>query len=396
MNKNQNTSKLRNTSYVKWATKNIRLKCRHNSEEYNHMAQKKHEPKNSLFNQAIMGIAYLDKEGHVIDANKAFLDLVQYSLEELQQIPFSHIIYPADLKEDQTLRKAIQEGSRKDYSLVQRYIRKDGELIWVSAHTSCIREDRALSAEMVVFAHDISSQKRHEQELLEANSIKNKFFAIIGHDLRNPIESIKIMTGFIEHELENNNIDSIKEIVALLSDQAEHTQKLLSNLLKWSQAQTKQITFNPKQLNIHKIVSDQLKEAATIAANKKIMLKHDIDKDIWIDVDHEMLKIILRNLVTNAIKFSYAESTVWIKVQERFKDVLITVEDHGKGIHPIIFEKLFHLEPKTSTNGTQNERGTGLGLLLCKEFVEYHGGKIWAETSLNKGSKFLFTLPKTQ
>ncbi len=396
MDNRRTTPKLNNMHYRKNAIKKTRLTCGDlHTDESRNMMQKKQEPINSLFEQAVMGIAYLDEHNHVTTANEAFQDLVQYSLDDLQEIPFSHIIYPADLEKEQVLRKEVLEGKRKDYSLEQRYIRKDGELVWVSAHTTYIQESQDVSVQTVIFAHDISAWKHHEQELLKANSIKDKFFMIIGHDLRNPIESIKILTSFIEHELEQNNIDSIREITSMLSDQADHTQKLLSNLLRWSQAQTKQISFNPKQLNITAIIQEQVRENSPIAHNKNIVLEQDLDMELWVDADAEMLKVILRNLITNAIKFSYADSTVWLKAQERTDDVLITIEDQGKGIPPLVFDKLFHPESKVSTNGTQDERGTGLGLLLCKEFVEYHGGKIWAESSQDKGSKFMFTLPKS-
>lgn len=394
---NRITQKLRHTIHDKRVTESTRIIFRHlHDVGSNNMMQKNQEHINSLFNQTVMGIAYLDKHGHITAANQVFQALIKYTLDDLRHIPLSHIIHPADANKEKALRNELLEGKIKDYSLEQRYIRKDGEPIWLSTHTSYFQEAKAPSIEMVIFAHDIAARKQFEEDLIETNFIKNKFFSIIGHDLRNPIDSIKILASFMEHALEKNNLDSVKEIISLLSDQAEHTQKLLNNLLKWSQAQTNQISFDPHQLNISQIILEGIRETTPIARNKKITLKHNIEKEIWIEVDPEMLKIILRNLITNAIKFSYAESTVWIKVHERSDDVLIIVEDHGKGIHPTIFEKLFHPDSKISTSGTQNERGTGLGLLLCKEFVEYHGGKIWAETSLNNGSKFLFTLPKHQ
>lgn len=390
-------TKLHNMRYAKRALKKICSQTTHQyTDDPNILRGKNLSSSNSLFEQAAMGIAYLNEHGHIVAANKAFQDLVQYPLDELLQIPVSHLVYPADLINEQALRNELLTGNIKDYSLHQRYIRKNGEPIWVSTHSSCFQEDQDPAIEMVIFTHDITTQKKRELELEEINAIKNKFFMIIGHDLRNPIESIKILTSFLEHESEKNGTDSIREITSLLSDQAEHTQKLLSNLLSWSEAQAKKISFVPKQMNISKIIAEQIAENAIIAHNKKITLQHRMEKEIWIEVDSDMLKTILRNLINNAIKFSYADSNVWISAQERSDDVLITVEDQGKGIHPIIFDRLFRAEFKSSTTGTQNEMGTGLGLLLCKEFVEYHGGKIWAESSINSGSKFLFTLPKHQ
>lgn len=403
MKDTQTNEKLRNNNHTKKGIKSTNLMCDFPpTDEHNSIMHKNQEfqkdSHSNLLKHAIMGIAYINEHDYVTFANEAFQDLVQYSLDELQQVTFSHLIYPADLKKEQDLKKEMHEGKRKGYSLEQQYIRKDGELRWVSVHASSFQETQDAPVQTVVFAYDITAKKQYEQDLLETNSIKNKFFSIVAHDLRNPIESIKILTTIIEHELKQNNLNSnsIRDITSLLSAQAEHTQKLLSNLLKWSQAQTKQITFDPKQLNIATVILEQIVENATIAQNKNIILEHNADKDLWVDADYEMLKTVLRNLITNAIKFSHTDSNVWLKAKERAHDVLITVEDQGKGIHPIIFEKLFHPEFKTTTSGTQNERGTGLGLLLCKEFVEYHGGKIWAESSPDKGSRFLFTLPKRQ
>lgn len=359
------------------------LKLMINTPEYKH-----------IFNNTNAGIVYLNAAGDILLANNAFLQLLQYSWVEIKQLGFSNLEYPGDLDKELTLKKEVQEGQREGYSIEKRYIQKDGTLVWTNSSVSFFRENPTAPGHYIIVLQDITDKKKYEQQLIESNAAKDKFFSIISHDLRNPIGSMQMLSKFIDEELKQNNVAAAIEISNLLSTQIDHTHKLLTDLLEWGKIQTKQIAFEPQKLNLEEILAEQVAESKVLAGNKHILLEYETNKQLSTTADASMLKTILRNLITNAIKFSYENSSIKLMAEERADDVLITVEDHGQGISPYIFDKLFQINFKVTTPGTNNESGTGLGLLLCKEFVELHGGKIWAESVLDKGSKFLFTLPK--
>ena len=348
----------------------------------------------NIFNNANSGIIYVDKDGYTISANEAFQDLVQYSLTELQQINFSQIVFTDDWEQETVFREELFEGRRDEYRMDKRYVRKDGKLIWVNVCVSSFQETPSSPLCYVAVVHDINDKKESEQQLLESNAAKDKFFSIIAHDLRNPVGAVKMLSEFIQDELKQNNIREVTKLSEMLSEQVNYTYSLLNNLLEWSRAQTKQISFNPEPLNLQEVIRERVDSNAILAGNKNILLEYDLGGQLMVKADADMLDTILRNLITNAIKFSYENGKITLTAVERANDILITVDDQGKGMPPAILEKLFLADSKTSTPGTNNESGTGLGLLLCKEFVELHGGKIWAESEIGKGSVFFFTMPK--
>jgi len=204
-----------------------------------------------------------------------------------------------------------------------------------------------------------------------------------------------MLSEFIQEELQHSNISEVIELSDMLHQQVNYTYTLLNNLLEWSRALRKKISFNPKLLNLKEVIAERAASNKVLAENKHISLEYSADKHLTITADEDMLDTILRNLITNAIKFSYENGKITITAEERADDILISVADQGKGMEPYILEKLFLVDSKTSTPGTNNESGTGLGLLLCKEFVELHGGIIWAESKFGSGSSFFFTLPKS-
>jgi PAS domain S-box-containing protein len=348
----------------------------------------------NIFKRANAGIIYVDKDGYTISANQAFQDMLQYSLTELQQISLAEIENKEDSEKGMVLRREIAEGKREEYSMERRYLRKDGKQIWVNTSVSSFRKTPSSPLHYVGVVHDITDKKQFELELIESNASKDKFFSIIAHDLHNPICSIKLLSEYIKEELDQNNIVKASELSDLLLTEVRHTDELLNDLLAWSLAQTKRMSFNPQLLNIEEIFLKQIATNEILAKNKHISFEYTANSQIIVLADLNMLNTILRNLITNAIKFSFENSKITLRAEERPGDILISVQDRGKGIHSGILEKLFRPDSKISTQGTNNETGTGLGLLLCKEFIELHNNRIWVESIEGKGSKFLFTLPK--
>ncbi len=169
---------------------------------------------------------------------------------------------------------------------------------------------------------------------------------------------------------------------------------LLMNLMEWSRSQTGRMEFSPQYLDIDVLINDATELLSDVAHQKLIAISRELPQKIKVFADKAMIDTLLRNLISNAIKFTNPGGTIIVSAEQKQDEVMVTVSDNGVGINADAMGKLFRIEESYSTKGTQNEQGTGLGLILCKEFIEKHGGKIWAESEVGKGSKFCFTIPK--
>lgn len=229
--------------------------------------------------------------------------------------------------------------------------------------------------------------------LTELNNTKNKFFSIIAHDLKNPFTSIILSTELLMVFLEQNNIEKAKAKTKAILDTSNFSFLLLQNLLDWSLSQLGNIQFSPKIIEATPVIQQVIELARFQAENKKISLQYSVPENLKINVDINLFQIIIRNLITNAIKFTQEGGEVQLEVNIREHEVLFAVKDTGIGISAEMQEKLFKPGEKFMNKGTNQEKGTGLGLILCKEFVEKHGGRIWVESEQNSGSTFKFVLP---
>jgi len=221
---------------------------------------------------------------------------------------------------------------------------------------------------------------------------KDKFFSIIAHDLRNPFVGIENFTKILLR-LGNYDPDDMKNQLQTIHSTALQGHELLENLLRWAKSQTDSIEINHDVFRLNDAVINCLNLIQTQANNKSIKLKNEISDDILIESDQDMLETILRNLLSNAIKFTPASGTVSVKVLQKKNLVEISVSDTGIGIEENDKQKLFRIDSKLqSREGTENETGSGLGLILCKEFVDKLGGTIWAESEIGNGTTFKFTI----
>jgi signal transduction histidine kinase len=230
-------------------------------------------------------------------------------------------------------------------------------------------------------------------ELNELNVSKDKFFSIIAHDLKNPFNTIIGFSDMMKESIRLNDPATFYEYTEMINTSAIQTLRLLDNLLEWANSQRGKLTFTPVQVNLKELVKDEFGMLDDMATGKNIELKNNIDDSITVAADKNMLKTILRNLITNAVKFTHKDGRVEVDAIIYPMQLEVTVSDNGIGMSKVTMSRLFRIDANLSTRGTENERGTGLGLFLCKEFVEKHGGKIWVVSEENKGSVFHFTLP---
>lgn len=231
-------------------------------------------------------------------------------------------------------------------------------------------------------------------ELRIANAGKDKFFRIIAHDLKNPFHSILGLSELLMDYAQSSNPDEIKQMASIINQSTDDAYKLLENLLAWSMSQTNCIPFSPQKNTVRKLLKEAVSLSSSSAKAKNISITCDVDEKTNVYADANMLSAILRNLISNAIKFTNKMGKIRISVSQTENDILFSVCDTGMGMPSEIIDKLFKIEEKISIPDTDSQLGTGLGLLLCKEFVEKHNGKIWVESEPGKGSDFKFTLSR--
>ena len=234
--------------------------------------------------------------------------------------------------------------------------------------------------------------KEARENLLELNATKDKFFRIIAHDLKSPFSSILGFTSLIVENIDDFSQDKIKEYLLMLNKMSQTTYELLKNLLEWARSQSGEITFLPEQVEVVEVINDNIVLLKESAQNKSIVLTSEIEDDIALFGDKNMIKTVIRNLISNAIKFTPENGKIVIKSNSTNEGTEFSVIDSGIGISQENISKLFRLDVHHTTVGTKDEKGTGLGLILCKEFVEKHNGKIWVESEVGIGTTFKFTI----
>lgn len=228
--------------------------------------------------------------------------------------------------------------------------------------------------------------------LKELNATKDKFFSIIAHDLRNPFTNL-IGASELLAAPTNYNSETSQRLGKVINEAARKGYNLLQNLLDWSRSQTGTISFKPELVVLQKVVKESWSNVKASAFSKNLEFDIFIDNNIQLMADVNMLSTILRNLLQNAVKFTPEYGRISISAIENNNCIVIIVEDSGVGMSEQDIEKLFRIDVKFSNPGTSKESGTGIGLLLCKEFVEKHKGKIWVTSTEGKGSKFYFSIP---
>lgn len=235
--------------------------------------------------------------------------------------------------------------------------------------------------------------EQRTSKLLEIVSTNGKFLSIIAHDLRSPFSSILGILELLKMSLKEFNKEEIEEYIDIVYNSANNTLILLDNLLVWAVSQNKEKNFNPVKINLYDLLREEIQNLKTLAGQKQIELSHSVEPGLNVSADLQMVKTVLRNLINNAIKYSNPNSEIKIDASEFKKFVEVSVKDNGVGISDENQRKLFKIDSFHSTPGTHDEKGIGLGLLLCKEFIELHGGNIRIESQPGKGSLFAFTLP---
>lgn len=266
---------------------------------------------------------------------------------------------------------------------------------WFHARISYVSENSVLYV-----AHDNTAQMRAETELRkseeklkESNSTKDKLFSVIAHDLRGPFHPLINYSEILKEDVDELDKSEIKKFVSDINYVAKEVFSLLENLLEWSGMQTGRIKFNPENLSLFKKANEVIRNVKQNADLKNIEIENDVDKSVFVFADTQMLGSIIQNLLSNSVKFTNNGGKIILSAVTTENYVKVSIADSGVGISSEKIDSLFDADKTDSTKGTNNEKGTGLGLHICREFVEMHAGKISVESEPGKGSIFYFTLP---
>lgn len=349
---------------------------------------------NTLNKIAIVSIT--DLSGNIISVNDNFCKVTGYTLDEL--LGNNHRILKSDEhtnKDFDELWKSIAKGNTWRGELKNK--KKNGEFFWGDTAIAPIFDDEGKAKQYFSLQFDITKRKNYlneltfkSKELEELNKLKDKLLSIVSHDFRSPLNSLRgTLMLFVKGVISNEELNMLTES---LVQKLDNTYNLLENLLNWAKSQMQGMKVYKKEVNLKSISEDCVDLLTPIAEKKLVKIKNEINEPILAFADNEMVKLILRNLMSNAIKFTTAGNEVILDAIIEHNYVTFYIKDNGIGISNEDQDKLFKVE-NFSTIGTSNETGMGLGLLLCKDFVEKNGGNIWFDSELGKGSTFYFSLP---
>jgi PAS domain S-box-containing protein len=313
-------------------------------------------------------------------------------------------VHPDDRERLSKELSDAMRGRKKERSSEFRVIR-NGETLWIEENSRVFFDENSVFVKMVGVMQNVTIRKKaeialkkSEAALRKSNKTKDMFFSIIAHDLKSPFNTMLGFSNLLVNNFDRYEKEEQKKYLAIINDGIFSIYKLLENLLLWSRTQRNGIKFRPEKGNLFLLIQETFSVLKQLSENKSIKLTDQISEQISVLADKNMLQTILRNLISNAIKFTPKGGNIELAAKP-FKDeqghnyIRISVKDNGVGITKEKQEQLFKISEHISTEGTEGETGTGLGLILCKEFVEKHGGKIWVESEPDKGSKFIFILP---
>ncbi len=356
----------------------------------------------NLFENAKDAIVILDKL-EIFEFNSSTLELLEKTPEEIiyQSIVNLSPMYQLDGEKSEILAIYYAKEALKGRQQLFSWLMLKGNDEVFETEISLSRFLKGKKYYLFAVIRDVSKQRLHEQqiktqmrELEEVNKTKDRFFSIIAHDLKNPFNSLLGITENLVENFEDFAPEEIKEYLLLLLQSSQQGYNLLENLLNWSRSQTGKLQVSPKVLNISELIDNAIELLGNNSASKFIDIQNNVSYDILAFADENMITTVLRNLLSNAIKFTHNNGLITFEASKLNKFIQISITDNGVGMNETTQANLFKLDVFTSTLGTGKETGTGLGIILCKEFIEKNKGNMWVDSTPDKGTSFFFTIPR--
>lgn len=355
------------------------------------------EKYSQLIENAQEGVWIIDCNSYTVYVNQKMVEIFGYSKEEMEGKQLFDFMDSKGKEHASFYLDRRKLGMNENHFF--EFITKAGRRIYTNVSTNPLFDKNGKYNGEMALVTDFTVQKQFEQSLIEnekhliqINADKDKFFSIIAHDLRSPFNILIGYTQMMAEDLDSMSIKKIQTTAELVNKAATSLFNLLDNLLKWTSMKQGLIPFKPQKIILADILNKALDVLLPAAEVKNIKIHNNIDTELTAVADTSMLITVIRNLVSNAIKFTNSAGEIKINAGQTSPFVTISVSDNGVGISPEDSIKLFEVSDVHTTIGTAGEKGTGLGLILCREFVEKHQGRIWVESEKDKGSTFYFTL----
>lgn len=358
----------------------------------------------TIFDIVGVGISITDDKGYILECNDSADRILGLTKEE-------HISRDFKSEEWKVIRSDNTPMPKEEYpgiwalnhnqsvsNIEMGVINKENEVTWINVDAIPLNIE---GYGVVITYSDITYRKKTEEKLISyskelniLNSDKDKFIRILAHDLKNPFNSLIGFSSFLLENIDNFDIDTIKQQIEIINDTSNKTYEMLEDILLWLKSQSGQIVYNPKDILFYEICNEVILSSNMLAKEKNITLNyHCLNDKIKIFADPNMTKTVLRNLISNAIKFSMPKGEINIYQEIIENEMIITISDNGIGISQDNIDTIWNPLQSNKAVGTSGERGTGLGLSICKELVEKQGGRIWVESKMGKGSDFRFSIP---
>ncbi len=289
-----------------------------------------------------------------------------------------------------SLARSLQAAEIKRQGFIRNILAVSATLTGVLLFTVYRSGKRRIRINKLLMEHQEEIKKR-SAELEQLNQVKDKFFSIISHDLRSPINALTAILDLMDRD--QISPEEFSRLVKELKVQFNHTKTLINNLLDWALLQMDKLKIQAEKINLRQLVDGNFKLLSSLHLKEIEMINH-VPENTFALADQNTINLVFRNLILNSIKFTESGGKIWVDAKENEKEITVSVSDNGVGISPEVQSIIFGKTSGYTTRGTANEKGTGLGLILCKEFVERNGGKIWLQSEFGKGSTFSFTLKK--
>ncbi len=340
-----------------------------------------------------------DAKGRIAYVNRSYCEFFGITQNELKMNGWQALVHPED---GETYTKEFMNAlkEKRAFTAVARVRHCDGEWRWIQSSATPRFSGPGRFRGMVGNSMDITNHVRAEEkiamkneELSQALAERDKFFSIIAHDLRSPFIGFLMFIKLLTEQVDKFSLNEIQRLSVEMQESAQNLHRLLENLLQWALTRRGEIDYQPVRCDLTETVGFNINLLKMVALQKNFKFRCDIPEGLHVSADKSMLNTILRNLLTNAVKFSNRSGTVRVSAVQNGDFVQVSVKDDGLGICQESLSNLFKLDKMHSRKGTGGEKGTGLGLLLCKEFIEKHGGKIWVKSELGEGTTVFFTLP---
>ena len=378
--------------------------------------EEKNSKYHTIFNELKDCVYETTPDGSITELNPSGVEMIGYSsFEEIKSLNIGKDFYvDIDLR-SQFKKELAKKGFVKDFEYDIR--KRNGEIITILDTAIAVKNDKGKIICYRGIMRDITEYKKAEKqskelmeklaklnqqltesetELKNINTSKDRFFSIIAHDLRSPFTSLLGFSEFLDEDIDDLSPEEIKLFASKIHEASSDVFNLLENLLQWSRIQTGRLKYEPARFNLAQVVGQNINLLFHNAENKKIEIINEVPANIAVYADETMVNSILQNLISNAIKFTKPEGKITLYSEQYDHFYKLSVKDTGIGIKHEDMDKLFRIDCHHTTAGTNDEKGTGLGLILCKELITKNKGSIWVESSEDYGTTFSFTLPLSQ